>query len=150
AARPGGATPAGGGERRRAIRGLLVERLARTLRVPTADLSPSVAFSDLGVDSITGSTFVTQISEELDVELNAAALYEYSTVERLADHLIELVGPDEPTAGSGEEPPADGTGDTAAPDELIAKLEARFAAGELSAAEVLDLLDAELATRERR
>ncbi|WSI60231.1 amino acid adenylation domain-containing protein [Streptomyces platensis] len=149
-ARPSAGGPSGSGDRRPEIQRLLVERLARTLRVPKGDLSPSMAFADLGVDSITGSTFVTQIAEELGVELNAAALYEFSSVERLADHLVELLGavgartePTEPAA-----PPALPT--PPAPDDLIVKLEARFAAGELSAAEVLDLLDAELATREQR
>ncbi|MFE4017582.1 SDR family NAD(P)-dependent oxidoreductase [Streptomyces sp. NPDC059101] len=135
------------------IRRLLVERLARTLRVPKEDLSPSTAFADLGVDSITGSTFVTQIAEELGVELNAAALYEFSSVDRLADHLTGLFGtagaPPEPTAPPAPQEPA-APPEPSAPDDLIVTLEARFAAGELSAAEVLDLLDAELATREQR
>jgi polyketide synthase PksJ len=151
-ASPGGASR--GLDRRPELRSLLVERLAKTLRVPKEDLSPSTAFADLGVDSITGSTFVTRIAEELDVELNAAALYEFSSVERLADHIGGLLAPaspeppmaPEPQATSG--PPA--TYEPSAPHDLIVKLEARFAAGELSAAEVLDLLDAELATREQR
>uniref|UniRef100_UPI0012FEC6EC beta-ketoacyl reductase n=1 Tax=Streptomyces kanamyceticus TaxID=1967 RepID=UPI0012FEC6EC len=145
--------PAGHGDRRPEIRRLLVERLARTLRVPQGDLSPSTAFADLGVDSITGSTFVARIAEELDVELNAAALYEFSSVDRLVDHLVDLLGaatePGEPTE-STETPAAQAPPAPSAPDDLIVKLEARFAAGELSAAEVLDLLDAELATREQR
>ncbi|MFJ2773105.1 amino acid adenylation domain-containing protein [Streptomyces sp. NPDC087300] len=149
--------PAGHADRRPEIRRLLVERLARTLRVPQGDLSPSTAFADLGVDSITGSTFVAQIGEELGVELNAAALYEFSSAERLADHLVELLGeapratPEAPaTPETPATPDATGAPVAAAPDDLIATLEARFAAGELSAAEVLDLLDAELATREQR
>lgn len=144
--------PARDADRPRAIRRLLVERLARTLRVSAADLSPSVAFSDLGVDSITGSTFATQIGEELGVELNAAALYDFTSIERLADHLLDLTDAQEP-AGPVAQPPAAQPPEPAqppAPDDLIALLEARFAAGELSAAEVLDLLDAELATKEPR
>ncbi|BCK68537.1 hypothetical protein Srufu_024900 [Streptomyces libani subsp. rufus] len=143
-ARPAADSLSGSGDRRSEIRPLLVERLARTLRVPKGDLSPTMAFADLGVDSITGSAFVTQIAEELGVELNAAALYEFSSLERLADHLVGLLGArTEPT-----EPPVPTT--PPAPDDLIVKLEARFAAGEISAAEVLDLLDAEPATREQR
>ncbi len=140
-------------DRRPELRGLLVARLARTLRVPKEDLSPSTAFADLGVDSITGSTFVAAIAEELGIELNAAALYEFSSVERLADHLNDLLAPAPQEPSAPHEPPAPSARPeppATAPDDLIVKLEARFAAGELSAAEVLDLLDAELATREQR
>ncbi|CAM5260603.1 3-ketoacyl-CoA thiolase [Streptomyces alboniger] len=148
--RPHPAAPAGR-DRRPELRRLLVERLARTLRVPAEDLSPSTAFADLGVDSITGSTFVAAIAEELGVELNAAALYEFSSAERLAEHLDALLGPAAQEPPAPPAPPASSASSgTSAPDDLIVKLEARFAAGELSAAEVLDLLDAELATREQR
>ncbi|MCF3124167.1 SDR family NAD(P)-dependent oxidoreductase, partial [Streptomyces arenae] len=153
---------AGRGDRRPELRRLLVERLAKTLRVPKEELSPSTAFADLGVDSITGSTFVAQLAEELDIELNGAALYEYSSVERLADHLAGLLAPpapEPPAVSHLTEPQPEPAAPPATvpepvapapPDDLIVKLEARFAAGELSAADVLDLLDAELATREQR
>ncbi|MET9831652.1 amino acid adenylation domain-containing protein [Streptomyces sp. NPDC006385] len=144
-------------DRRPEIERLLVERLARTLRVPTGELSPSVAFADLGVDSITGAAFVTEIAQELGVDVNAGALYEFPSVARLSGHLAELAAAREPDvpardrapagAAHGTPPAADGA---PVPEDLIATLEARFAAGELSATEVLDLLDAELATEERR
>ncbi|WYB35930.1 hypothetical protein WJ438_13400 [Streptomyces sp. GD-15H] len=89
--------------------------------------------------------------------MNAGALYEFPSAERLSAHLAELTATREPDAparsrageGAAQDtaPTTDGAGLS---EDLIAGLEARFAAGELSAAEVLNLLDAELATEEQR
>src|SRR5207237_5345648 len=65
------------------IRTLLVERLARTLRVSPAQVSPRAAFADLGVDSISGTSFAAEVSEALGVPLNPTTLYEHVTLDRL-------------------------------------------------------------------
>ena len=82
--------PAGGPDRDR-IRSLTTQRLARALRVPAEDLSPRLAFAELGVDSITGMSFMAELGEELGLDLDAALLYDHSTIDRLADHLTDLV-----------------------------------------------------------
>ena len=101
--RPGGAVPlavrepaipapqpALRGDRDR-IKELTTQRLARALRVPATDLSPRVAFAELGVDSITGMSFVAELGEELGLELDAALLYDHTTIDLLAEHLTDLV-----------------------------------------------------------
>jgi polyketide synthase PksJ len=61
------------------------------LRVPAEELSPRLAFAELGVDSITGMSFVAELGEELGLELDGALLYDHTTIDRLTDHLTGLV-----------------------------------------------------------
>ncbi|MEU3190965.1 SDR family NAD(P)-dependent oxidoreductase [Streptomyces sp. NPDC006992] len=82
--------PAQGADRDR-IRSLTTQRLARALRVPPEELSSRRAFAELGVDSITGMSFVSELGEELGLELDAALLYDHTTIDRLTDHLTDLV-----------------------------------------------------------
>ncbi|MDG1891294.1 MAG: SDR family NAD(P)-dependent oxidoreductase, partial [Verrucomicrobiota bacterium] len=42
-----------------------------------------------GVDSIMGAEFVTEVNMALDIGLNAFALYDYPTLNRLATHILE-------------------------------------------------------------
>jgi polyketide synthase PksJ len=74
------------------IRSLATQRLARVLRVPAEQLSTRLAFAELGVDSITGMSFVAELGEQLGLELDAALLYDHTTIDRLTDHLTDLVG----------------------------------------------------------
>ncbi|MCP2251336.1 amino acid adenylation domain-containing protein [Prauserella aidingensis] len=74
------------------IRALVVRRLARVLHVPEDGLSSREAFAELGVDSITGMSFVSELGEELGLELDAAILYDHTTIDKLTDHLADLVG----------------------------------------------------------
>ncbi|MGY0064532.1 amino acid adenylation domain-containing protein [Streptomyces sp. LZ34] len=125
------------------VREVLVEKLARTLRVAPGRISPGAAFADLGVDSITGISFASEVGRALGVSLNATTLYEHTTVDRLANHLTGLVAP-HGADGLPSPAPAPAPAAPAAEADLLADLEARFRAGELSAQDVLDLLDAGL------
>ncbi len=49
----------------------------------------NVAFSDYGVDSILGVGFTEAINKRLELSLNPAILFDYTSIERLASHLIE-------------------------------------------------------------
>jgi polyketide synthase PksJ len=90
---PSIAPPDGTSERpdRERIRSLATERLALALRVPADQLSPRLAFAELGVDSITGMSFVAELGEDLGLELDASLLYDHTTIDRLTDHLTDLV-----------------------------------------------------------
>ncbi|MBO8196255.1 hypothetical protein ITI46_32130 [Streptomyces oryzae] len=87
---PAAEQPAARADRER-IKSLTTQRLARALRVPPGELSPRRAFAELGVDSITGMSFVAELGEELGLELDAALLYDHTTIDRLTDHLTDLV-----------------------------------------------------------
>ncbi|CAM3014882.1 hypothetical protein SAXI111661_14050 [Saccharomonospora xinjiangensis] len=91
AARPQAGRQREPGAERERIRRLTTERLARALRVPVAELSSRTAFAELGVDSITGMSFVSELGEELGIELDAALLYDHTTIDRLTDYLAEVV-----------------------------------------------------------
>ncbi|MER5705089.1 amino acid adenylation domain-containing protein [Micromonospora sp. NPDC002296] len=73
------------------IKALTTQRLARVLRVPVEELSSRMAFAELGVDSITGMSFMAELGEELGLELDAALLYDHTSIDRLTDHLTDLV-----------------------------------------------------------
>src|SRR5262249_16160895 len=49
-------------------------------------------FADFGVDSIIGVNLVRAISEALQIELDAASLFEYSTVGQLSEYIFKNWG----------------------------------------------------------
>ncbi|MEV0637360.1 amino acid adenylation domain-containing protein [Streptomyces sp. NPDC050619] len=69
------------------VKELLIERLARTLRVTPDRIPGDAAFADLGVDAISGLSFVSEVGDALGVPLDATVLYSHTTIDRLAGHL---------------------------------------------------------------
>ncbi len=68
------------------------DALQSSLKIAAAELRDDVAFSDYGMDSILGVRFVEQVSESLNVDLNPAVIFEYSTVAVLAAYIAETFG----------------------------------------------------------
>ena len=62
--------------------------LARTLQMEQQALELDIAFSDYGIDSILGATFVEHINGALNIELNTAVIFEYANIERLSAHIV--------------------------------------------------------------
>ncbi|MTJ84461.1 MAG: SDR family NAD(P)-dependent oxidoreductase [Telmatospirillum sp.] len=165
-------TAAGGpASGRKAILDLMTGRLAKALRIPERQISPATSFADQGVDSIVGMAFASEIGDSLGVPLNGSILYDYPSLDQLADYLVRRgAGP----AGHGHaadpsspqppslQPSSPQPGPPALPARtapsvaggspdprlgaLAQDLHARFLAGELSAGDVLQLLDKELET----
>jgi len=63
--------------------------LSDALKIPAEAINPAVAFSDYGMDSVVAVGFVKQIGEGLGISLNAALIFDYTSVNRLAKHLAE-------------------------------------------------------------
>ena len=69
------------------LRDVVLECLGKALNITADRIDARAPFSDYGVDSIVGTQVVTLIGKRLGVPLNAAVLYEHTSVERLAAHL---------------------------------------------------------------
>jgi acyl carrier protein len=59
---------------------------------------PDVGFFDLGLDSLGAVELRKHLEVELGVELPASVVFDHSTVDRLARHLLELCAPRAPDA----------------------------------------------------
>ncbi|HEX8617120.1 MAG TPA: SDR family NAD(P)-dependent oxidoreductase, partial [Thermoanaerobaculia bacterium] len=69
------------------VRRLITENLAEALRMEVAAIRSDAPFADYGVDSIIGVNFVRTVSEALQIELETTSLFEYSTVDQLAEYI---------------------------------------------------------------
>jgi 3-oxoacyl-(acyl-carrier-protein) synthase/SAM-dependent methyltransferase len=74
------------------IRGSILECLSATLKMPVAGIESGIAFSDYGIDSILGVSFIDRVNARFGIALNTAIIFEYSSVERLARHVLEAYG----------------------------------------------------------
>ncbi len=68
----------------------MIEQLAIALKVSKDRISPDVAFSEYGVDSILGVAFVKQLNEVFKIDLNSAILFDYTSVHRLAEYIADV------------------------------------------------------------
>ncbi|MBL6449565.1 SDR family NAD(P)-dependent oxidoreductase [Fulvivirga sp. 29W222] len=62
--------------------------LSETLKISSNEIDSDMAFSDYGIDSILGVSFINQINEVLSISLNTAIIFEHSTVNRLSKHVM--------------------------------------------------------------
>jgi acyl transferase domain-containing protein len=74
------------------IQRIITGKLSEALRMEAARISDDAPFADFGVDSIIGVNLVRTISEALQIELDPASLFEYSTVSQLAEYIFKNWG----------------------------------------------------------
>ncbi|MEX3628067.1 MAG: amino acid adenylation domain-containing protein [Burkholderia sp.] len=72
-----------------AVHRVLLEELARTLKLEAAEIDAQMPFSDYGVDSILGVGLVKQLNDRLGLDLNTTILFEHSSLERLVAHILQ-------------------------------------------------------------
>ena len=70
------------------VRQIITEKLSDALRMDAAMIRSDAPFADYGVDSIIGVNYVRTISEALQIELETTSLFEYSTVDQLAQYIV--------------------------------------------------------------
>lgn len=63
--------------------------LAEVLKLTLSEFDCSLPFTDFGIDSILAVEVIDKINEELGIELKSTDLFNYSTVSRLAEHIVE-------------------------------------------------------------
>ncbi|WP_033576304.1 FkbM family methyltransferase [Dickeya chrysanthemi] len=62
----------------------LSQTLSQELQIKPQAVDPTVAFVDLGLDSITGVTWIRKINQHYGLNLNAADVYSYPTLQEFA------------------------------------------------------------------
>ncbi|MES2741333.1 MAG: SDR family NAD(P)-dependent oxidoreductase, partial [Pseudomonadota bacterium] len=72
------------------IKRVIREQLAVSLEVVQDQIEDSVSFSDYGVDSITGVQLVRVINARLNTTLPTVCVFDHSSVQRLAAHILTL------------------------------------------------------------
>ena len=70
------------------IRTQILNSLSESLKISSESIDPDIAFSDYGIDSILGVSFIKQINESLSVSLNTAVIFEHSSVHRLSKYVM--------------------------------------------------------------
>jgi polyketide synthase PksM len=89
ATRPGRAPASAGQTGREYVEQLITEKLSAALRIAAAEIETDASFPEYGVDSIAAVTLVRAINETLEIELEPSKLFEYSSVDLLAQYLSE-------------------------------------------------------------
>ena len=74
------------------VTAVLLEFLSRALDIAAESIDVGVPFADYGLDSILGVSFVKHINDALGLSLNTAIIFDYTSIERLAAHLIDAHG----------------------------------------------------------
>ena len=72
-----------------AVKRRIIDLLSEFLKIPGAQLAPDAPFSDYGVDSILGTSFVDRLGAALGIGLNSAILFEYATIDRLSAFIAD-------------------------------------------------------------
>ncbi|MCP5008130.1 MAG: methyltransferase, partial [Planctomycetes bacterium] len=62
--------------------------LSSSLKVASETIDPDVSFSEYGLDSILGVNFIDQVNDRLLITMNTAIVFEYSSLERLTNHVL--------------------------------------------------------------
>jgi acyl carrier protein len=76
-----------------AISAWLVDRIASEMDVAPETISLDETFSNLGLDSLKTLIITARLGEFLGAEeLNPSLLWDYPTIQKLAEHLTGLVG----------------------------------------------------------
>jgi acyl transferase domain-containing protein/enoyl-CoA hydratase/carnithine racemase/acyl carrier protein len=66
--------------------------LARELHLDESELDEHTQFTDLGLDSITGVTWMRKVNEHFGLALDATIVYSYPTLAKLGGHVQEVAG----------------------------------------------------------
>jgi acyl transferase domain-containing protein/thioesterase domain-containing protein/acyl carrier protein/N-acetylglutamate synthase-like GNAT family acetyltransferase len=70
------------------VTSLILDSLSLVLKIARDSFDQDTPFSDFGVDSILGSSIVLKINERLGIEMNPAIIFDYTTVNRLTQYVI--------------------------------------------------------------
>ena len=77
------------GDLKKKIIEALTVMVSNALKISLDKIMRDEAFSDYGVDSVTGVELINKINGEYGLELETTALYEYSTIELLSEYIAE-------------------------------------------------------------
>ncbi len=75
------------------IKATLRALLAAELHLDEAEIEDNEQFVELGLDSITGVTFMRKVNGEYGTDIEATKVYSYPTLSELAEHVQSAIGP---------------------------------------------------------
>ncbi|MEX1830086.1 SDR family NAD(P)-dependent oxidoreductase [Luteibacter sp. CQ10] len=87
------------------LRELIASGIADRLGVSAADIDPAVGYYEMGLDSVGLLHLVKLLEERFGMSLSPTLLFEYTTIDELADHLMERYGDALAAAPSGASAP---------------------------------------------
>jgi acyl carrier protein len=124
---------------------VLRDTLARALYYEEAQMDLNATFAELGLDSVVAVEWIKEINQQLRTSLSTAVIYEYTTLQLLADHIAQspLGGlPGETTEGIfAGAPPISSIQDDRKSEHLdVEGVFARVYSGELSVADALQTM----------
>jgi acyl transferase domain-containing protein/enoyl-CoA hydratase/carnithine racemase/acyl carrier protein/SAM-dependent methyltransferase len=67
----------------------ILECMCDVLKIGSEEIDADIAFSDYGIDSILGGKFIEQINSRLAIRLNTAVVFEYPSLARLSQYVME-------------------------------------------------------------
>ncbi|MCP4020738.1 MAG: SDR family NAD(P)-dependent oxidoreductase, partial [Desulfobacteraceae bacterium] len=70
----------------------ILKALSQVLKVSVTRIDRDIPFMDYGIDSILGVGFVKKINKAMGISMNTAVLFDYTSVDRLAGHVMEAHG----------------------------------------------------------
>jgi acyl carrier protein len=76
--------------RREGVMHWLARRVAEELAVPVDEVDVTAPFASFGISSIVGVTMSGEIADAFDVNVSPMLLWDYPTIERLADYIEVL------------------------------------------------------------
>merc|ERR1712043_66263 len=65
-----------------------VTELVKSVLVDDEDVSLEVPFMEAGIDSLGSVQLITDVSREFKMQLSPSAVFDYPTVQSLAEHLV--------------------------------------------------------------
>jgi acyl carrier protein len=66
----------------------LISRVAEILDIPLDQLQRVKRMDELGLDSVTQASLVLEIEKQFGCVINQEALFDYPTVQALAEHIV--------------------------------------------------------------
>jgi len=70
----------------------ILQCLAQSLKISVDCIDRGKPFSDYGLDSILGVSFVKQLNDRLGIDLHTAIVFDHTSVSRLARHVVQVYG----------------------------------------------------------
>ena len=70
----------------------IIDSLSRALKISKDDIDHDVPFSEYGVDSILGVSFIKQVNDRLEISMNTTILFDHTTVDSLTNHILSVYG----------------------------------------------------------
>ncbi len=71
---------------------IIIEHLCTALQMKPGQIRNDDAFADYGLDSLVGVQFVKLVNASLDIDLATTVIYDYHSVERLAQYIVGEFG----------------------------------------------------------